>query len=313
MDGQTENPVSFGDPATEPVDLAQAFKMYNQADRAPAAVPVEETGSDEAEGGELGSVDDRVSGDGGSSDSGEDATPGGAEGSEMPGGSADVIEPIDFNARKQQILKEIQQDALASVRKDFADNNIALCSIEELYNRDENTGRVSFKNPDDPTRDFQSRAEAQAWVDAFNKQVEAKFRQDVNKRQRELVTERAPMMRLIEFAPKFQALDSLTKDVLDDLIEPYTVRDSNGNPIGYSCNLDAALAQAQRITKRFSAKPEAQNPAAKAEPDVQKRAERPAMNMPTGSGKSADEEEPKTIGEALARYDKMQREKGKKK
>ena len=196
------------------------------------------------------------------------------------------------------------------MRQDFSKNNITPCTIEELYQRDEQTGRVTFKNPDDPTRAFSSRADAQQWVDAFNKQVEARFRQEVNKKQQELVESNAPQLRLIAFAPKFDAMSKAAQDILDDLIEPYAVRDAAGRTVGYNVNLDVMAAQAEKIAKRFPEQQAAQ--AAENPQEAGKQASRPAMNLPTGNGKNADEEEPKTIGEALKMYDKQQREKRKK-
>ena len=55
------------------------------------------------------------------------------------------------------------------MRQHFAEQQIEMWSIEDLYEKDEHTGRVRFRNPDDPSRDFQSRYEAQQFVDAMNK------------------------------------------------------------------------------------------------------------------------------------------------
>lgn len=313
MDGSNPNLAWMSDPATEPIDLSQAFKIYNQANRAAAqgaVEPAEPSDDGDTEGNEPDvEAEQQVP-------TGEDepAAPNVSNvGDNLGiGGSANVVEPIDFDARKQEILRQIQSDALRAVRADFSKNNIAECSIEDLYSRDESTGRVRFKNPDDPGRDFASRAEAQQWVDAFNKQIDARFRQEVNKKQRELLGDYAPTLRLIEFAPKYEGLDKVTKDVFDDLIDPYAVRNRSGNIIGYNIDLNAMLSQAKKIAKRFAMQPEPAKP--EGEPPVQPKVNgRPAFNMPTGSGKSADDKEPETIGEALKLYDKRQREKGKKK
>lgn len=310
---QPQNQVNFGDPATEPVDLAQAFKIYNAANAMPAEQPVEAGGPDEpvAQGGDGEPGSGEPQAPEGTGEGVEAAAPTADEDGDLgSGGSTDVIEPIDFNARRQEILRDIQTQAIQQVRQDFSNNNITPCTIEELYQRDEQTGKVTFKNPDDPTRDFASRAEAQQWVDAFNKQIEMRFRQEVNKKQQELVEASAPQLRLIAFIPKFEAMDKVAQDILDDLIEPYAVKDNGGNIVGYNVNLDAMAAQAIKIAKRIPSQPagnESENPQ---EPEQQ--AIRPAVNLPTGNGSSADEKEPKSIGEALAMYDKQQREKGKK-
>lgn len=314
---QNQTPASLGDPATEPIDLAQAFKMYNQANAATTDSTVEvgeasqETEpSDSGEGQQTG----EPAPEGNQEDSSAVTGDAGSQGTGDLGGSTDVVEPIDFNSRRQEILREIQNQSISDVRKDFSDNKIIPCSIEDLYQRDEQTGMVSFKNPDNPRQDFSSRAEAQAWVDAFNKQIDSRFRQEINKRQRELLEEYAPKLRLIEFAPKFEKLDQQTKDVMDDLLTPYAVRDKRGDIIGFNVNLDAVAAQAQRIASRF-AKSSANNtvPVSNDKEASPANNGRPAMNMPTGASSNASEVEPKTIGEALKMYDEQQRQKRSKK
>ena len=306
---EQNDPVSSQpDAATTPIDLAQAFKMLNQANRETAEEHVETTGDggsgepesnapdapeeQQVETGEgEGAVavdDDEQSGDGGS------------------GGPSDFIEPIDFDSRRQEILRGLQQQALSKVRQDFTNNGITPCSIEDLYQRDENTGRVTFKNPDDPTHDFASRAEAQQWVEAFNKQIESRFRQEVNKAQQELMNQNAPTLRLIAFAPKFNSMSKIEQEIMDDLIEGYAVKDNHGQVVGYNVNLDSAAAQAKRIAKRY----QQQAPASKQSGQTAAKdngSSGPALDMPTGTGKSADEAEPKNIGEALKMIDKQNR------
>lgn len=316
MSEQDKNPVSFGDPATEPVDLAQAFKMYEEANRAAAEPPVEAGGPD----AQVAAGDPGQPGEGGgepAEGAGEDlaaaAPAADGAGDEGAGGPADVVEPVDFDARRQELLQDIQRQAIDQVRQEFSKNQINPCSIEELYQRDEQSGRVTFKNPDDPQHDFSSRAEAQQWVDAFNKQIEMRFRQEINRKQRELVQHSAPTLRLIEFAPKFDAMSKVEQDVMEDMLEPYAVKDAKGDVIGFNVDLNAVASQAKKIAARFPKG--AQEPAAGEGDDSQQQQQqpsRPAMNMPTGSGASSDELEPKSIGEALKMYDKSQREKGKK-
>lgn len=310
MSGEGKDVMEYADPATTPVDLASAFKMYNEANKPSPGPDVADDG-DGGEGQETGPIESDEPVEGGSDTpvyDGADASAVGADTSvdTGSGGSSDVIEPVALDARRKEILTNIQQQAIREVRKDFSDNKVVPCSIEDLYQRDENTGMVTFKNPDNPNMDFNSRAEAQQWVDAFNKQIEMRFRQDVNKKQQELVSQSAPMLRLLEFAQRFESLDENTKFVLDDLIEPYAVKDGSGNVIGYNCDLNAMANQAQKISKRFAV------PAAdkgQAEAEQKQPGSRPAMNMPTGNSDNSSEAEPKTVGEALKLYDKQQREK----
>ena len=308
MSEQDVTPISFGDPATEPVDLAQAFKMLNKNDGEAAAEPVGQAESSEPNGSEDVPGGSESAGEPGFATPEQQPTAGGYDGAPTAGGSSDGIQAIDFDSRRQDILRGIQQQALSDVRREFKNNGIEYCTIESLYQRDENSGRVTFKNPDDPRNPFNSRAEAQAWVEAFNKQIDTRFRQEVNKKQQELVGDSAPTLRLISFAPKYQAMSQAEKEIMDDLIEGYGVRNRQGQIIGYNVDLDAVAAQAKRIAKRM--KP-AEAPAQQTQP--QPAASGPAMDMPTGSGTSNDMKEPKTIGEALKMFDAQQRnKKGKK-
>lgn len=307
---ETQTPVVQGDAAIEPIDLAQAFKMLNQANREAAQADVAGVGSVEDTGSSVpvGSGD---VGDGASIDEGFNASA-----SDEPGdgadddGSAGGIEAIDFNAYKQQMLRDIQNDSMAQVRKEFADQNIGYYSAAELTVRDEETGQVRFRNPDvqderDPNFYFKSRAELQQFVESWNKGVDFEFRKAVNEKQRELAQQAAPTARLMDFLPKWQAMDDVTKSVFDDLLEGHEIRNAQGKEIGFNVDLDAVAAQAARIAKRFPRQgqqkeaPAQQIPASKTAQD-----DGPALDMKSGNGVSPDEKEPTNIGEALKMFDK---------
>lgn len=297
-DEKDKAPVAFGDPATEPVDLAEAFKRYEQANRATADVPVD-TGEEAeqtngVEGSDGAGYTNQADGIQQTADTSDELQ----AGDNSFGGSTNVVEPIDFDARRQELLKDIQRQAVEKVRQDFTNNGIKTCSIEDLYQRDENTGRVTFKNPDNPQRDFESRAEAQAWVDAFNKQLQNRFTQDINRAQRDLMAQNGPQLRVIAFAPKYEAMSQIEKDILDDLLDGHAIHDAGGNVVGFNVDLNAAAAQAKKIAKRYPVQQEQQ-----AEPQEEaKKASGPAMDLPTGTGKSAEVKEPETLAEAMKMY-----------
>ena len=311
MDGQEEkdkqqnNPaISFGDAATEPIDLSQAFKMLKNNDASqpenPVADPEEPAGEQQA-GIE---VDDTGAGAAVNPDVGAGYDTDG----DSLGGSTTSVEPVDYDDVRKQALTEIQRQAIASVRKEFADQGIDNYSINELYQRDENTGQVIFINPDNERQPFTSRAEAQQWVDAFNKQVNDEFRSRINAKQRELIQQNAPKLRLIDFIPRYETMDDTSKEIFDDIIEPYEIRDGRGQVIGYNCDLNHAANQANKIAKRFNAGTQANNPA---DTQAAKGSSQPATDLPSGANTSGKAEEPKTIGEALKLYDKSKNKKGK--
>ena len=311
-DDKVRQTVQNSDPATEPIDLAQAFKMYNQANRMPAEEPVE-AGATEGGDGEPGvqveGLDGQAQGAAEADGYGAAAVDdGGQEGGAGAPGLADVIEPVDYNPARESILKDVQQRAINDVREQFQREEISTWSINDLYEKDERTGRVRFRNPDDPDRDFSSRYEAQQFVDAMNKQITSEFRALVNKRQRELIQEEAPRLRTLEFASKYNAMDQTTKDIFEDLIEPYSIRDNGGNVIGFRVDLNAVAQQAEKIAKRFpKQQAPAQEPAAKGKGD----SSGPALDMKTGASQN-ETLEPKSLGEALKMYDAKKRENNKK-
>lgn len=304
---ETMDPIPQADAATTPIDLAQAFKMLNQANRETAEADVgggeDQTGSEPVDvpgSGEAvaGMEADAAGYSGGQADDGGD------------GGSADGIEAIDFNAYKQQILRDIQRNAADQVRKEFNDQNIGYYSAAELTVRDEQTGQVRFRNPDvqderDPNYYFKSRAEMQQFIQAWNQGVDFEFRKAVNEKQRELMVQETPKAALIDFIPRWQAMDPVTQSVFDSLLEGHEVTDSTGKTVGFNVNLAAVAAQAEKIAKNFGGGQVAQQQAnAGSGEAASNTASGPAMDLKTGNGQASDEKEPTSIGEALKMLDK---------
>lgn len=195
--------------------------------------------------------------------------------------------------------------AIEMTSKMFADEGIRLLTIEDLYERDEGTGDVLFRNPDKKGRSyFSSRQEAQGYIDTINKQRTQRFRAEVVKAQRALMKEVEPTMRLIDFGPTYDMMNEKVKEVFNALVEPYAVKQANGT-IGYNVDLNQLAKQAEKIAKMIPDKqPE---PAVTA--NQQAPAKTPPMDIKTGTGKADDETEPTTLGEAMKMYNKQQREK----
>lgn len=196
------------------------------------------------------------------------------------------------------------------MRKEFADQNIGYYSAAELTVRDEQTGQVRFRNPDvqderDPNYYFKSRADLQQFIQAWNQGVDFEFRKAVNEKQQELMRQEAPKAALIDFYPKWQAMDPATQKVFDALLEGHEIRDASGKEIGFNVNLHAVAAQAERIAKSFGGNQPAQQPAGVGAPVPS--ASEPALDAKTGNGQAKEEKEPTSIGEALKMLDKKSR------
>lgn len=304
-------------PALEPVDMAQAFKMLNELERKHTEEPVATSTpdqpnepADEPAGNAEPEPQDRTADAGmpASSDAGSNAS---------SGGSPVGIDAIDFDARRQSILQDIQRRSANDVRNEFKQQGIGYYNINELTVRDENTGQVRFRNPDvgkndtrNPDYYFKSRADAMAFIDAWNKGVDNEWRKAVNQKQRELLEEEAPKIRLLDFAKTYNAMDDLTKNVFEQLIAPHEIRDKSGKPIGYDVDLNAKASQARTIVESFrkTAQPQPE-PQQKQQAQPVKQGSGPAMDMKTGNSLGADEAEPKTLGEALKMIDKRNRSK----
>lgn len=153
----------------------------------------------------------------------------------------------DYDQIQQRIIASVRQQAAMAANERFRQEGIEKATLTQLYQRDEDTGRVTFHNPDDPDRPFESRAQAQAWVDSYNQQVEAEWVNYANQMQQQFASQTLPAMRLIQFAPIYDSMDQRTQRYFDAVIEDYAVKDSTGAVIGYSCDLNAAHAQAQRL------------------------------------------------------------------
>ena len=270
-----------------PEDLAAAFKRVQGMDKEDPEDSVGDRGedseedSDDQEGeedseDEDGDVDD---------DRGSSALPG----------------EIDYAAVKRGLIENLNKSAIAKAAKEFRDANIREFQMNDLYERTSD-GRVIYHNPDDPNRPFSSRMEAQSWIDSFNGQV----RNELKRRALEIRNEDAdsilPSLRLMDFAPSYDAMDDAVREMFDDLIEGYEVLDSNGNVIGYNCDLDKMASKAERMASRFS-KTRQSKRRTKTTKTANEETRQPSLDMRShGSGGNGKmKREPQTLEEAMLR------------
>lgn len=221
------------------------------------------------------------------------------------GGTTDSSEPVDYSPARQQVLTGIQQQAIQNVVKRFQENNIRPWDIADLYKKDEQTGRVEFANPDDPNRPFTSRKEAQDFVDSMNKQINDRFRNEIRQEQNALFQSARPTLSMLDFVPVYQSLNDIERQVFDDLITPYAIRDNSGNIQGFNTDLMAAANQARTIATRFAQQPQQQQAAQGKQQQAEPTS--PATDMTTGTGEVATDE-PKDLSEAFALINKQKKE-----
>ena len=205
-------------------------------------------------------------------------------------------------------MDNLGRQALQDTQAKFRELNIQKINVTDLYSRDERTGSVTFRNPDDERSPFRSRMEAQQWCDSFNAQIDNEFRKMATQQRNELIKEYQPTMRLLQFAPKFNEMDEDVKEIFNQIIEPYQIKKGN-NIMGYSCNLDTAAKQAERMVSTMKTRYKAAQPAQQAAAPQQQVANvgsGPAVDMNTGKNNSGATQEPKSLEEAM----RMLRKKG---
>lgn len=295
--------------SSEPVDIAEAFKLLREQEHSGS-----ETGM---EGGEAEQRQEPEP----TSEAGREPQDSGATGDDAPVGYDEQPEEyddagrypaqyqtVDYNAQLNRISQQVQNQAGLNVAKKFQDAKINKLSIGDLYQRDEETGDITFTNPDNPHRPFESRYEAQQWLDSFNGQIDAEFRKQVRQEQQRLTRAEKPRYELLRFAPVYDAMDDGTREIFDAMIEPYEVHDSQGDPVGYNCNLMNIANQAVKISKRFGVDKQSR---AKRQTEQQQQsrqdADEPAMDMRTGANAEPEFHEPKNLEDAMKMYNEARK------
>lgn len=307
-----------------PADLAEAFAQVRAANVQATQDNLEDTGDSEepvgkharqepkAEQQEPADADQQASVPAAADAAQHANTPATPEpeqpaGNDGVGGDTVSSEPTDYTPAREQIYQGINTQAVQNVVARFKENGIRTWDIADLYDKDEQTGRVTFKNPDDEQRPFQSRKEAQDFVDAMNKQINNKFQSEIRAEQAKLLEEAKPSLSILDFVPVYQSMTEIERQVFDDLIGPYAIRDANNNIQGFNVDLAAAASQAKAIASRFATQQQPQQQAATKEAKKE-QATSPATDMATGTGEVGTDE-PKDLSEAFALLNKQKKEK----
>ena len=297
MESEEEAAEDEADDEADPSDLAEAFDRVRQMD----------AGSPE------GDVD---GGDGADDDGDDEADDADAEGDlalddggdDADGGPAVYPDATRYVASQQAIVDQLNLSAVAQARKQFQKDGIREFTMDDVYERQQD-GRVVYRNPDDPNRPFANRMEAQQWIDSFNKQVQAALIQTATQIRDKNAKAAMPALRLLQFAPVYDVLDPAIREVFDDLISDYEVKNRSGKVVGYNCDLEKMAMKASRLAKKYnnsSRKAGGSGKVKKSGP--QKSPALDARTHGTASGSKGDDE-PKTMEEAMKRLREMNRSK----
>lgn len=299
------------EPQAEPTNIADAFKMLREQNAQPAEGSVQ-AGQEPQPAPDLGGTAAPEPASEPSVHAG-DAAMGAGAANPVPqntgiGGLATSEPPVDYGTFSKDLMDNLGRQALQDTQAKFRELNIQKINVTDLYSRDERTGSVTFRNPDDERSPFRSRMEAQQWCDSFNAQIDNEFRKMATQQRNELIKEYQPTMRLLQFAPKFNEMDEDVKEIFNQIIEPYQIKKGN-NIMGYSCNLDTAAKQAERMVSTMKTRYKAAQPAQQAaapQQQVTNVGSGPAVDMNTGKNNSGATQEPKSLEEAM----RMLRKKG---
>lgn len=221
-----------------------------------------------------------------------------------PDGDLLGVTDEDIESYRAGLVEEVRDKAIGDVAAEFVKRGIrhtngrlgATIEDEDICKRDDD-GVPHFFNPD-TGREFTGdnpRRQAQEWVEDYNKELATAFNQACEKYEAKLLEGEQPGLKVLEFAPKYDKLDPIRKGMLDNVIEDYEITDNSGSVVGYSCDLDKALAMVDRQVAMIQNYAK-QNTAAKL------TSTGPALDMKNSAGaatKSGEKPDFKSLAEAM--------------
>lgn len=301
MDGIDEKLDAKKDEAPAIDSWEAAFAALEQRNKKePEETPANRDGQPDAEGsgeaeGTSGSDAEPVA-QGQSDDAQLDDTDTGGS-SAADGAAGETVSEFDYSAEEvtetiSAIESSIEDQAVSDVANAMkASGKIrvtrdgklgASINDPDIYTKDED-GVPTYINPETgrPFTGDNPRAQAKQWVDDYNAELEQAFNKIAKQRIDELKKEKEPIVRTLKFAETYKKLNDVQRDMLDSLIEDYEVKDEDGNAIGYSCDLDKALAQVNRQISKLTERGKALHPKQEKPAPTE-----PALDMPQSTGSS---------------------------
>lgn len=309
--GETTTEAQVEQAAADP--WALAFAALDKEDEAPAEAAPDTDGRD---GSDVPDTDTADAGQGAAEAQGDD----GPVTEEVVGGPGDTggvdvktDEGLDWDdldvsedgiaAYRESLMEDIRERTLTNVAQAYIKQGArntngrlgATINDPDVCKRDSD-GVPRFYNPE-TGREFTGdnpRRQAQEWVDDYNRELAEAFNRTCAEYSQRLLDQEGGKLAVLEFAPKYKALDPVRRSMLDTLLEDYEITDDNGDVVSYSCDLDKALAAVNRqvrvIQQRYGKAPEP-----KQEPSG------PALDTPstTGGGQAGGRPQFKSVEEAM--------------
>lgn len=305
-----------------------AFAALEQRNKKePEETPADRDGQPDA--GESGQAEGTSGSDaepmaeGQSDDAQLDGTDAGGSGV-VDGAAGETVSEFDYSAEEvnetiSSIESSIEDQAVSDVANAMkASGKIrvtrdgklgASINDPDIYTKDED-GVPTYINPETgrPFTGDNPRAQAKQWVDDYNAELEQAFNKIAKQRIDELKKENEPIVRTLKFAETYKKLNDVQRDMLDSLIEDYEVKDEEDNAIGYSCDLDKALAQVNRQIAKLTERGKALHPKQEKPAPTE-----PALDMPQSTGSSENKPPQfKSLAEAMSWSQDQMLKKGRK-
>lgn len=316
MDGIDEKLDAKKDEAPAIDSWEAAFAALEQRNKKePEETPANRDGQSDA--GESGQAEGTSGSDaepvaeGQSDDAQLDGTDAGGSGA-ADGAAGETVSEFDYSAEEvnetiSSIESSIEDQAVSDVANAMkASGKIrvtrdgklgASINDPDIYTKDED-GVPTYINPETgrPFTGDNPRAQAKQWVDDYNAELEQAFNKIAKQRIDELKKENEPIVRTLKFAETYKKLNDVQRDMLDSLIEDYEVKDDDGNAIGYSCDLDKALAQVNRQIAKLTERGKALHPKQEKPAPTE-----PSLDMPQSTGSSENKPPQfKSLAEAMS-------------
>lgn len=259
-------------------------------------------------------------GEGADTTDGDDAVdvhgePGGPDnpGGEPAGDAGEGVDDDSFGVDEgyiqsvnDDIVEQAKESAIKDVAQAFIKRGIrhrngklgATIDDPDICKRDED-GVPTFYNPD-TGREFTGdnpRRQAKEWVDDYNAELATAFNEACQKYVDRVVEIEKPRIETLKFAPTYEKLDPVRKAMFDSIVEDYEVQDADGVVVGYSCDLNKALAAVNRQVSMVQQYANAATATAAAKKQENKG---PALDMKSSNAAvPKDKPEFKSLAEAM--------------
>lgn len=166
----------------------------------------------------------------------------------------------------------------------------------DICKRDED-GVPHFYNPE-TGREFTGdnpRRQAQEWCDDYNRELGRVFNEACQQYEDKLRKDYEPQLAVMKFKSKYDKLDDIRKGMFENVIQDYEIRDNDDKVIGYTCDLDKALALVERQVDMI------RNYAKQHQGEQKPASTGPALDMKTSSGAvpSGDPQPPTSLAAAM--------------